>query len=130
MEPNTSSKTGTNNSSAFSQMLEDHAKLTQAFIKVQAKEHVLLILEGELRTQRLIYGLEQAGMIVDAFYPRLHSVVLTMVGFSYSQVQDEGLMKFYREQIHNCMKVPLEEFFECVPEMAMEIYGALKEKLG
>lgn len=130
MEPNTSPKTGTSNSSAFSQMLEDHTKLTQALIKAQEKEYVLLILEAELRTQRLIHGLEQAGMIVDAFYPRLQPVILAMVGFSYSQVQDDSLVKFYHEQLQKCIEVPLEEFFECVPEMAIEIFGALKQKLG
>lgn len=96
-------------------LLADHAKLSHALATVQdastQQEYLLRLLQADLRNYRLIYGLEQAGLVIDHFYSNLHTVIIPMLGFPPEQSQDDTVGDFYFELLEQQMELPLREFW-------------------
>ena len=118
------------NPSPLSTLLAEHAKLSHALAQVQhtdaQQEHLLCLLEADLRHQRLLYLLQPIGAVSDSFCTHLEGLILSLVGFSQEEIQqDPRLVASYFALLHPYLEMPLPAFWENVRELAAEVYVEL-----
>ncbi len=77
-----------------------------------------------MRNVKLIYGLEQAGALVEHFYTDLSTVILTLMGFEEKDRTD-ALYDFYDTTMHAVIDVPIGEFTQQLHVLVEVFYAKL-----
>ena len=88
------------------------------------KELILILIKAEMRNVKLIYGLEQAGVLVEHFYADLSMVILNLMGFEEKDRTD-ALYDFYDQCMHALIDVSVGEFTNQLPFLAEAFYNEL-----
>ncbi len=95
---------------------------------MEQKELILSLIKADMCNNKLITGLEKAGMSVEDFYGDLDIQILKLMRFDSQQREDE-LHDFYYCSLENLIiDIPVEEFRERLPQLALEMYEALEKK--
>ena len=112
-------------------LLADHRRLCQAWAAAHQhairEEQIVGLIQSDLRNYRLVYGLEQAGLVLDFFHTNLNEVILPLMGFSDAQPENDRLHQCYIDQLERHMELPLREFASQLPSLAKKMYEALLE---
>lgn len=89
------------------------------------KDLVLSLIAAELRNNKLIKGLQDAGMVVEDFYGDLGTRILELIGFTEEERNQDELYDFYNQNLNELIDVNLEEFQEKLKLLALEFYNRL-----
>jgi hypothetical protein len=90
-------------------------------------ELMLMIIKANLCNNKLIFGLEKAGVDAENFYGDLETVVLTLMGFDLKAQEDE-LFAFYYDKMNALLEIDVKIFRENLNRLAEEMYEALRRK--
>jgi hypothetical protein len=88
---------------------------------------ILSLLKANLCHNKLLHGLEKAGLQGEDFYGDLEMVVLHLMGFDLQNRENE-LYDFYYEEMNKLLEIEVKEFRPNLNRLAAELYEALKNK--
>jgi hypothetical protein len=93
-----------------------------------SKEIILRLIKADFCNNKLIFGLENAGMELKDFHGDLDIVILFLMGFDLKNREDE-LHDFYYEKMKSLLEVEVKNFREHLNRLAEEMYEELKQKI-
>jgi hypothetical protein len=85
---------------------------------------ILTLIKSDLRNQKLIRGLDQAGVLAEDFYTDLATPILKLIGFEDSERNDE-LYEFYDHTVDRLIDLEVNNFLEKQKMLALELYNEL-----
>ena len=90
-----------------------------------SKEIILRLIKADFCNNKLIFGLENAGMDLQDFHGDLETVILFLMGFDLENREDE-LHDFYYEKMRELLDVDVKIFRERLDGLTEEMYSSLK----
>ena len=88
------------------------------------KELILFLIKADMKNQKLIKGLDNAGALVEDFYTDLGTIILKLVGFENSD-RDDTLFEFYDNKMKGLIDISTDDFLEKQRILALELYNEL-----
>lgn len=88
------------------------------------KELILSLIKADMRNNKLITGLDNAGALVEDFYTDLGTVILKLVGFGDAE-RDDDLYDFYVQTMEELIDLEVSEFVEKLNYLAVDFYNEL-----
>lgn len=90
------------------------------------KELILSLIKADLRSVKLVQGLEKAGALVEYFHSDLSITILKLIGFEQSERTDE-LYTFYDTTIDKLVDCDVDAFVAQLNYLAVDFYNELLE---
>ncbi|ABG60175.1 hypothetical protein [Cytophaga hutchinsonii] len=88
------------------------------------KELILTLIKADMRNVKLIYGLENAGALVENFYSNLNVIVLKLIGFEETERKDE-LYALYDKKMAALIDLHVTDFIDGINYLALDFYNEL-----
>ena len=86
---------------------------------------IVLLLKEELKSQKLMSGLNQLGIVAEPYQSDLGRVILMLMGYANSE-QDEALYTFYNEQLELFTALEIGVFQQQLDHLALCLYQELE----
>ena len=90
------------------------------------KKEIIELLLADMRSRKLLIGLEKAGLSSEDFYTGLCYIILGKMGFDGKQ--DEAIYVWYEETMQSILEQDLPFFRERQHALANRMYQLLQEK--
>lgn len=91
-------------------------------LKTFSNNHLILsLIKAELKSHKLIKGLENAGALTEDFYSDLDWSILELIGFKNEKERSQ-LFKVYDNFMDNLEEITVSEFNHQLPELAQQLY--------
>lgn len=85
---------------------------------------IITLIKAELKNNKLIQGLREAGMEAEDFYVDLGTTILSLIGFKEEELEDE-VYDFYDQAIDDLVKTHLNSFNEKLNYLSLDFYNQL-----
>jgi hypothetical protein len=85
---------------------------------------IIELLQSDLRNSKLIYNLNNAGVLVEDFYTDLCKPIFQLMGFEEDE-QDDALYDLYFNTLEDLCDNDLEEFLPRRNKLALELHATL-----
>jgi hypothetical protein len=85
---------------------------------------ILALIRAELRSQKLIKGLSETGIVADDFYSGLEPTILKLVGFEEKE-RDDDLYLSFSAIVDNLTNIEIHVFHQDIKMISMQMYNAL-----
>jgi hypothetical protein len=98
-------------------------------MQFNSKEIILRLIKADFCNNKLIFGLENAGMELKDFHGDLDIIILFLMGFDLKNREDE-LHDFYYEKMKSLLlAIEVKHFREHLNRLAEEMYEELRQKI-
>jgi hypothetical protein len=85
---------------------------------------ILTLIKSDMRNQKLINGLDQAGVLAEDFYTDLSTAILQLIGFEDSERTDD-LYEYYDQMMDKLLDLEVNDFLDKQKNLALQFYNEL-----
>ncbi len=83
------------------------------------------LLKEDLKSNKLLFGLNQLGIVAEPYHSDLGSIILTLMGLPENK---EDLYAFYQNQLANFTSLETPSFHHQLDTLALEFYQLLMDR--
>ena len=88
-------------------------------------ELIVKLLKEDLKSNKLLFGLNQLGIVAEPYHSDLGSIILTLMGLPEN---NEDLYSFYQNQLVSFTSRDTATFFDHLDALALDFYQRLKNR--